>query len=147
MALLYGPAARCKPKMNDLEVVGLALLYPALERNVCGCAAARHHMADRIRIIKHEAVARCGSYEVLFADGRTSVTQSSPRGCIRCATVQKLGVGPFKCNLGNQYFLVFGAPHQRATWGQAMKRNVLWYATPLAWTLIFLGAAVFAIFS
>jgi hypothetical protein len=28
-------------------------------------------MADRICIIKREAVARCGSYEVLFADGRT----------------------------------------------------------------------------
>jgi hypothetical protein len=27
-------------------------------------------MSDRI--IKHEAVARCGSYEVLFADGKTS---------------------------------------------------------------------------
>ena len=28
LALLYGPAARCKPKMS-LEKVGLALLYPA----------------------------------------------------------------------------------------------------------------------
>ena len=27
-------------------------------------------MTDRIRIIKHEAVPDCGSYEVRFADGR-----------------------------------------------------------------------------
>ena len=29
-------------------------------------------MADRVRIIKHEAVAKCGSYEVRFSDGRPS---------------------------------------------------------------------------
>ena len=29
LAHLYGPAARCKPKNDDLEKVGLALLYPA----------------------------------------------------------------------------------------------------------------------
>jgi len=29
-------------------------------------------MADRIRIIKHEAVALCGSFEVRFPDGRPS---------------------------------------------------------------------------
>jgi hypothetical protein len=29
-------------------------------------------MTDRIRIIKHEAVPRCGSYEVRFTDGRES---------------------------------------------------------------------------
>jgi hypothetical protein len=29
-------------------------------------------MADRIRIIKHEVVPRCGSYEVRFPDGRES---------------------------------------------------------------------------
>jgi hypothetical protein len=29
-------------------------------------------MANRIRIIKHEAVPKCGSYEVQFADGRES---------------------------------------------------------------------------
>ena len=29
-------------------------------------------MADRIRIIKHEAVQMCGSYEVRFPDGRAS---------------------------------------------------------------------------
>jgi hypothetical protein len=27
-------------------------------------------MTDRIRIVKHEAVPSCGSYEVRFADGR-----------------------------------------------------------------------------
>ena len=30
-------------------------------------------MSDPIRIIKHEAVPNCGSYEVRFADGRSSV--------------------------------------------------------------------------
>ena len=30
-------------------------------------------MSDPIRIIKHEAVPNCGSYEVRFADGRASV--------------------------------------------------------------------------
>ena len=30
-------------------------------------------MTDRIRIIKHEAVPDCGSFEVRFADGRPSV--------------------------------------------------------------------------
>ena len=29
-------------------------------------------VADRIRIIKHEAVPECGSYEVRFSDGRPS---------------------------------------------------------------------------
>ena len=29
-------------------------------------------MADRFRIIKHESVPNCGSYEVRFADGRES---------------------------------------------------------------------------
>lgn len=29
-------------------------------------------MTDRIRIIKHEAVPQCGSFEVRFADGRAS---------------------------------------------------------------------------
>ena len=29
-------------------------------------------MANRIRIIKHEAVPRCGSFEVRFTDGRPS---------------------------------------------------------------------------
>ena len=29
-------------------------------------------MADRIRIIKHEAVPKCGSYQVQFSDGRPS---------------------------------------------------------------------------
>lgn len=29
-------------------------------------------MSDRIRIIKHEAVPRCGSFEVWFPDGRPS---------------------------------------------------------------------------
>ena len=29
-------------------------------------------MADRVRIIKHEAVAKCGSYEVRYSDGRPS---------------------------------------------------------------------------
>ena len=35
---------------------------------------ARHKaaMTDRIRIIKHEAVLGCGSFEVCFADGRVS---------------------------------------------------------------------------
>jgi len=35
IALLYGPAARCKPKVMIWRSWGLALLYPALERNVC----------------------------------------------------------------------------------------------------------------
>ena len=30
-------------------------------------------MPDPIRVIKHEAVPNCGSYEVRFADGRASV--------------------------------------------------------------------------
>jgi hypothetical protein len=30
------------------------------------------HMTDRIRILKHEAVPTCGSYEVHFPDGRPS---------------------------------------------------------------------------
>jgi hypothetical protein len=30
-------------------------------------------MPDGIRIIKHEAVPNCGSYEVRFPDGRASV--------------------------------------------------------------------------
>jgi hypothetical protein len=29
-------------------------------------------MTERIRLIKHEAVAGCGSFEVRFADGRVS---------------------------------------------------------------------------
>jgi hypothetical protein len=29
-------------------------------------------MANRIRIVKHEVVPRCGSYEVRFPDGRES---------------------------------------------------------------------------
>ena len=29
-------------------------------------------MVNRIRIVKHEAVPRCGSYEVRFSDGRES---------------------------------------------------------------------------
>jgi hypothetical protein len=29
-------------------------------------------MPDRIRILKHEAVPKCGSYEVRFEDGRES---------------------------------------------------------------------------
>lgn len=29
-------------------------------------------MTDRIRIIRHEAVPQCGSYEVRFPDGRPS---------------------------------------------------------------------------
>ena len=29
-------------------------------------------MTDRIRIIKHEAIPGCGSFEVCFADGRVS---------------------------------------------------------------------------
>jgi hypothetical protein len=29
-------------------------------------------MTDRIRIIKHEAVPKCGSYEVRYSDGRPS---------------------------------------------------------------------------
>ena len=35
---------------------------------------ARHKaaMIDRIRVIKHEAVLGCGSFEVCFADGRVS---------------------------------------------------------------------------
>ena len=30
-------------------------------------------MTDRIRILKHEAVPQCGSFEVRFPDGRESV--------------------------------------------------------------------------
>ena len=30
-------------------------------------------MTDRIRIIKHEAVPQCGSFEVRYPDGRESV--------------------------------------------------------------------------
>ena len=33
---------------------------------------AEEAVADRVRIIKHEAVAKCGSYEVRFSDGRPS---------------------------------------------------------------------------
>jgi hypothetical protein len=33
---------------------------------------AEEAVADRIQIIKHEAVAKCGSYEVRFSDGRPS---------------------------------------------------------------------------
>ena len=33
---------------------------------------AEEAVADRIRIIKHEAVPECGSYEVRFSDGRPS---------------------------------------------------------------------------
>ena len=32
----------------------------------------RHLPMNRIRIIKHEAVPKCGSYEVRFPDGRPS---------------------------------------------------------------------------
>jgi hypothetical protein len=32
----------------------------------------RRLLAHRIRIIKHEAVPKCGSYEVKFPDGRAS---------------------------------------------------------------------------
>ena len=32
----------------------------------------RHLPMNRIRIIKHEAVPKCGSYEVKFPDGRPS---------------------------------------------------------------------------
>ena len=31
--------------------------------------------------------------------------------------------------------------------GKAMKHSPLWFATPLAWTLVLLGATVFAIFA
>jgi hypothetical protein len=34
MAHLYGPAVRCKPNMTDLEIIGLAHLYSALEWSV-----------------------------------------------------------------------------------------------------------------
>ena len=40
----------------------------AAQRATIGC-----EMSDPIRIIKHEAVPNCGSYEVRFADGRASV--------------------------------------------------------------------------
>ena len=30
MAHLYGPAVRCKPDIDDLEIIGLAHLYSAL---------------------------------------------------------------------------------------------------------------------
>ena len=33
---------------------------------------AEEAVADRIRIIKHEAVPECGSYEVRYSDGRPS---------------------------------------------------------------------------
>jgi hypothetical protein len=33
---------------------------------------AEEAVADHIRIIKHESVAKCGSYEVRFSDGRPS---------------------------------------------------------------------------
>jgi hypothetical protein len=33
---------------------------------------AEEAVADRVRIIKHEAVAKCGRYEVRFSDGRPS---------------------------------------------------------------------------
>jgi hypothetical protein len=33
---------------------------------------AEEAVADRIRIIKHEGVLRCGRYEVRFSDGRPS---------------------------------------------------------------------------
>ena len=33
---------------------------------------AEEAVADRVRIIKHEAVAKCGSCEVRFSDGRPS---------------------------------------------------------------------------
>jgi len=39
LAPLYGPAVRCKLDL-DLKMIGLALLYPALERRVC---APGHH--------------------------------------------------------------------------------------------------------
>ena len=34
MAHLYGPAVRCKPNMTDLEIIGLAHLYSALEGSI-----------------------------------------------------------------------------------------------------------------
>ena len=50
LARLYRPAVRCKPN-DDLEMIGLALLYPALERSVC---APGHHgyprTSDLIRV-------------------------------------------------------------------------------------------------
>ena len=36
------------------------------------CRLGRHLPMNRIRIIKHEAVPKCGSYEVKFPDGRPS---------------------------------------------------------------------------
>jgi hypothetical protein len=30
-------------------------------------------MTDRVRVVKHEAVPRCGSFEVRYPDGRPSV--------------------------------------------------------------------------
>ena len=36
------------------------------------CRLGRHLPMNRIRIIKHEAVPKCGSYEVKFPEGRPS---------------------------------------------------------------------------
>ena len=43
--------------------------------DICPCRGtetAPPPESDRIRIIKHEAVPKCGSYEVRFSDGRPS---------------------------------------------------------------------------
>jgi len=66
--VLGAPAPHSTPLVVAKSVSGpkpwrLARAVPAAES--CG-------MLDRIRIIPHEAVPRCGSYEVRFPDGRPS---------------------------------------------------------------------------
>ena len=56
LALLYGPAARCKPKVKDLEEIGLALLYPACNGTFVPGQYGYPRALDLIRVSAPKAI-------------------------------------------------------------------------------------------
>jgi hypothetical protein len=50
--------------------------------------------------------------------------------------------------LGNKYaFCILCPAPALPTWGQAMDRDALWFASSLAWTFILLGATICVLFA
>jgi TetR/AcrR family transcriptional repressor of nem operon len=62
---------------DDLDVMGLALLYPALERNVCGCT-----LAARVSEIGRQDAAIGAAYAEGFRQLTDMVQQALPAGVL-----------------------------------------------------------------
>jgi hypothetical protein len=70
----------------DLTVIVTSAILIGIAFSMAGVSG----MVDRIRIIPHEAVSRCGSFEVRFPDGRQQIRSAMRAGPLAAAALMML---------------------------------------------------------